>query len=179
MNKSDFLYWFDDNVKVRWPRHHFAWTEVGDWAWRLEEFDSDILTQAVRKHKTREDYRAPSLKKVHEYVTEIQSRNSPKRQHRNNSVPDAHTYIMCVAKDDNGRGCVGWFVPILLWPFKQEWKPEDYTIVAEQQLAIHSRRGGKWKIFTNTTHGKMLIQSNKLRGIKPLDLNALRKRKRI
>ena len=177
LQQKEFMQWFEKEVKVRWAKCHFEWTEMGDWHWRLRAFDTDTLTEAVRQHKTTEDWRAPSVKKVHEYAKTIQMRNSPKRERRDDAgVPEAHTYIMCVSKDDNGRGTVGWFVPILLWPFRTKWKPDDYAAVAEQQRLIHARRGGIWEIFTHTTHGDMLKRRCDLLGIQPLDLNQLRKR---
>ena len=177
MNSNEFMQWFEKEVKTRWPRHNFEWIEIGDWHWRLRDFDVDTLPEAVRQHKAIDDWRIPSLKKVYGYAKKIKANRSPERQRRDgdngsaSGTPEAHTYIMCVAKDDNGRGCVGWFVPILLWPLRVQWKPEDYTAVAEQQLAIHSRRGGTWEIFTNTTHGQMLQCAAMLQGTKPLDIN--------
>ena len=187
MNSKEFMQWFEQQVKTRWQGLDLTWIELGDWHWRLQDFDTDTLTQAVRRHKACEDWRSPSLKKVYDYAKTIKARNKPKPEHADGTngsssgVPEAHTYIMCVAKSDNGCGCVGWYVPILLWPFKKQWTPEDYRRAAEEQCVMHSRNGrnGIWEIFTNTTHGKMMDRSMKLRGTKPLDLNELRKRYKI
>ena len=88
---------------------------------------------------------------------------------------------MCVAKGDNGCGCVGWFVPILIWPFHKTYTAETYRRSAEEQRLMHSRNGraGVWEVFTGTTHGEMLTRSCDLRGTKPLDLTQLRKRYKI
>ena len=182
MNGKAFMQWFEQQVKPRWHDLNFTWIEIGDWHWRLGQFDPETLTEAVRRHKAGECYPIPNLKMIYDYAKQIKANNRPQRQRRDRTqssgFPEAHTYIMCVAKSDNGRGCVGWFVPILLWPFKQQWTPQDYARVAEAQCIIHSRNGraGVWKPFYNTTHGEMLTRSNRLRGIKPLDLDALRKR---
>jgi predicted transcriptional regulator len=125
------------------------------------------------------------LKKVYTYAHKVRAANSPKhdRKDQGNSsgVPDAHTYIMCVAKGDNGCGCVGEFVPILIWPFTKTYTAETYRRIAEEQRLMHSHNGrnGIWKIFYGTTHGEMITRRMKLRGEKPLDLNQLRKRYKI
>jgi hypothetical protein len=178
---NEFIHWFEKEVKARWPKHDFSFTELGDWHWRLREgFDLDTLTEAVRRHKACDDWRVPGLKKVYEYAKSIQANKSPKRQRRDgdtaaaSGIPEAHTYIMCVAKGDNGRGCVGWFVPILVWPFHKTYTAETYRRIAEEQCVMHSRksRNGVWEPFYNTTHLEMLRRSNRLCGIKPLDLPA-------
>jgi hypothetical protein len=176
LSKRIFWDWFKKEVQTRWAKHTFEWTEAGDWYWRLQDFDIETLTQAVRQHKACECYPSPNLKKVYNYAKAIQAKSKPEQKRGDNQgVPEAHTYIMCVAKDDNGRGCVGWFVPILLWPFRVQWKPEDYTRVAEQQCAIYARRGGVWKIFTHTSHSEMFGRRAKLLNIKPQGLDELRK----
>ena len=178
MQRNEFTQWFEKEVKPRWKTNNFSWTEMGDWHWRLEKFEIDTLTQAVRRHKVCDDYRSPSLKKVTEYARTITAASSPKRQRRDGSdIPEAHTFIMCVAKGDNGCGRVGWFVPILIWPFHKTYTPETYRRSAEEQRRMHSRNGraGVWEIFTGTTHFEMLRRSNKLTNTQPLDLNQLRK----
>ena len=175
LSKKEFWDWFKKEVQVRWKVCHFEWTEMGDWHWRLEKFDLDTLTQAVRQHKAREDWRTPSLKKVYEYAGKIKASNSPPvpsntegKRTDDSGVPEAHTFIMCTAKDDNGRGTVGWFVPILVWPFHKTYTATTYQRAAKQQLSMHSRRGGVWEIFTCTDHGKMLKRANRLCDIKPV-----------
>ena len=65
---------------------------MGDWHWRLQEFDTDSLTQAARQHKATEDWRTPSLKKVYDYAKKIKARNKPKReQKKDTGIPDEHT----------------------------------------------------------------------------------------
>ena len=187
INKDSFGEWFKKEVETRWSKCNFSWTEIGDWHWRLRDFEIDTLTQAVRRHKVCEDYRQPSLKKVYKYAQTITAHTNPKRERRDGAsgkstgIPDEHTFIMCVAKSDNGCGCVGWFVPILIWPFTKTYTPETYRHTAEQQRVMHSHNGrnGVWEIFYGTTHGEMLRRSNKLTHTKPLDLNQLRKRYKI
>lgn len=176
LSKKVFWEWFKKEVEPRWKQHRFEWVEVGDWHWRLQDFDIDTLTQAVRRHKVCECYPIPNLKKIYEYAKKIEADKHPNRHE--SARPQEHTFIMCVAKSDNGCGPVGKFVPILLWPFKKQWTQADYVTVAKEQCIIHSRSGrnGVWKPFYNTTHGQMLTRSCTLLGTKPLDLNELRKR---
>ena len=171
LSNKEFNDWFKKEVESRWPKHRFDWTEVGDWHWRLREgFDLDTLTEAVRQHKACDDFRTPSLKKVYDYAKAIQSRNRPQRdcggsreRSDNSGVPE-HTFIMCTAKDEHGHGKVGWFVPILLWPFKTQWTPQDYQRVAAEQARRHADfYRGIWDIFTDTNHGEMLTRSSRLR----------------
>ena len=183
MNSKEFMQWFEQQIKTRWQGLRPSWIELGDWHWRLQEFDTDTLTQAARQHKATEDYRTPSLKKVYEYACKITAARKPPaprsgEEKKSSGVPEAHTFIMCVAKADNGCGCVGWFVPILIWPFHKTYTAETYRRSAEEQCVMHSRNGrnGVWEIFTGTNHGEMMDRRMKLRGTKPLDLNQLRKR---
>jgi len=177
LSKDVFYEWFKKEVETRWPKHNFEWIEMGDWYWRLREgVDLETLTEAVRRHKAGEDWRVPSLKKVYEHACKIQANNhpKPKRDDTANGIPEAHTYIMCVAKGDNGRGCVGHFVPILVWPFHTTYTAATYRRIAEEQCVIHSRNGraGVWEPFYNTTHYEMLQRSNRLCGIRPLAMSA-------
>ena len=176
MNSKEFMQWYEQQVKTRWQGLDLTWVELGDWHWRLRDFDADTLTQAVRQHKACEDWHTPSLKKVYDYAKTITARSKPKRERSDGTrsgVPEAHTYIMCVAKSDNGCGCVGWFVPILIWPFHKTYTAETYRRAAEEQRLMHSRNGraGVWEVFTNTTHSEMLTRRCKLRNIKPLDMS--------
>lgn len=184
IQQHEFIQWFKKEVKGRWPKHNFDWTQIGDWHWRLrDDFDLDTLTEAVRRHKVCDDWRVPSLKKVYGYAKTIQSTKRPQRQRAegadetSSTLRPEHTYIMCVARSANGGGCVGWFVPILLWPFKTRWTPDDYRRVAEEQCQIHSRNGraGVWKIFPNTTYRAMRNRAMALRGTNPLTPAQLRR----
>jgi hypothetical protein len=181
INRDAFGQWFDQEVQTRWKTLNLSWTELGDWHWRLREgFDLETLTEAIRQHKAIEHYPVPNLKKVYDRAQAIQSSNRPKRQPADgdtgaaSGVPEAHTYIMCVGKGDNGRGCVGWFAPILIWPFHKTYTAETYRRIAEEQCVMHSRNGrnGVWEIFTGATHYEMLQRSNRLCGTQPLDLPA-------
>ncbi|MHC4881366.1 MAG: hypothetical protein ACYTEN_06710 [Planctomycetota bacterium] len=180
MNSKEFMQWFEQHVKTRWQGLDLTWIEIGDWHWRLEKFDADILTRAVRRHKVCEDWRVPSLKKVYEHACKIQANNhpKPKRDDTTNGIPDEHTFIMCVAKSANGGGCVGHFVPILIWPFHKTYTPETYRRIAEEQCVMHSRNGrnGIWKPFYNTTRTEILTRRWNLLGVKPLDMDEMRKR---
>ena len=82
LSKKEFWEWFKSEVKTRWAKYSFEWTEIGDWHWRLGKFDVDTLTEAVRRHKTTEDWRAPRSRKVYDYAKAIHTRNSPKRKRR-------------------------------------------------------------------------------------------------
>jgi len=44
LTKKVFWEWFKVEVESRWKQHHFEWTEVGDWHWQLQDFDTDTLT---------------------------------------------------------------------------------------------------------------------------------------
>ena len=76
MQRNDFIRWFEKEVKARWGKCHFEWTEIGDWHWRLEKFDIDTLTEAVRRHKVEDDPRNPRLKKVYTYAHKVRAANS-------------------------------------------------------------------------------------------------------
>jgi len=114
---------------------------------------------------------------VYDYAKTIKADRTPPSKRNSNTIPDEHTFIMCVAKGDNGRGCVGHFVPILIWPFHTTYTADTYRRIAEEQCVMHSRNGraGVWEPY-NTTRAEMLKRSCDLRGVKPLDLTELRKR---
>jgi len=70
-----------------------------------------------------------------------------------------------VAKDENGRGCVGRFVPILLWPFHRSYTRQMFDAAAENQRRLHQQNsGGIWEIVSGTTHSKMLERQYRLTG---------------
>ena len=165
MNNTEFMQWFGKEVKTRWPRHTFRWTEMGDWHWRLGDFDVDTLTQAVRRHRACEDWKVPSLKKVYEYASAIRDKtNPPQKQTGQRSFPEAHTFIMCTARDDRGNGTPGVYVDIILWPFNKTWAAADYRRVAAEQARKHqSTYGGVWEVFTQTNCLEMMKRCMKLR----------------
>ena len=182
MNKSESAKCFNEQIRKRWPRWTPSEVEISDWLVWLEKYDYNTITIAARNHLAESRYAKPIPSQLLNHAKKIKARNRrddiPKRERRDNSgIPDAHTYIMCVAKSANGCGPVGAFVPILLWPFKTQWTPDDYARVAEEQCIIHSRNGrnGVWKPFYNTTHFEMLDRRWDMLDVKPLDLEKLRK----
>ncbi|MHC4290298.1 MAG: hypothetical protein ACYSOF_01545 [Planctomycetota bacterium] len=178
LSKKVFWDWFKKEVQSRWKVCHFEWTEIGDWHWRLQNFSTETLTEAVRQHKVCEDWRTPSLKKVYGYAGKITADRTPKakRTGNNSSIPDTHTFIMCTARDERGKGTPGWFVDVLIWPFHKTYTAETYRRAAEEQCNMHAAYGGIWEIFTDTTRREMNKRSADLKGIKPLVLNKRRKR---
>ena len=95
MNSKEFMQWFEQQIKTRWQGLRPSWIELGDWHWRLQEFDTDTLTQAARQHKATEDYRTPSLKKVYDYACKITAARKPPasrsgEEKKSSGVPEAH-----------------------------------------------------------------------------------------
>ena len=173
VSKKEFWEWFKKDVQTRWARCTFEWTEIGDWYWRLRGFDLETLTRAVRQHKVCECYPVPNLKKVYDYARTMKADTHPRRKSNDCGIPETHTFIMCTEKDDRGRGTIGWFVDILLWPLNKTYSEDIYRRVAAEQAARHaSTYGGVWEIVTRTNRTEMLKRRMKLRGIQPLNLPA-------
>jgi hypothetical protein len=183
IQQNEFIQWIEKEVKIRWPKHNFSFIEIGDWHWRLRDFDVDTLTQAVRQHKAIDDWRTPSLKKVYDYAKKIHTTNHPKQHNkdkRNTGVPEAHVYIMCTGKDERGKGNVGWFLPILIWPFGKTYTADQYHRNAEAFAQKHADfYGGVWEVVAQTNQLQMLQRAAKLRGTKPLDLTVLQNRYKL
>lgn len=174
--------WFKKDVQTRWDKHNFEWIEMGDWYWRLAEFDIDTLAEPVRRHKVCDDYRTPSLKKVYDYAKTIHTRNHPPvpnsvEQTHQSTIPDTHTFIMCTKKDDRGKGTVGWFVDILIGLLNKTHSAATYNRVAAEQAARHaSTYGGVWEVFTKTNQSEFLSRRHSaLLNTKPLSSNGLQK----
>lgn len=164
LTKEVFGQWFAQQVAARWDKCVFSAVQLEDWYWRLKAFDPAALTAAARRHHAVDEPRRPSLKAIHDYARAQQVRTAP-TAHEPPGVPEAHTYIQCVSTDPQGRGPVGWFVPVLLWPFGQDYTPAAYERTAEQQAELHRRsRGGVWEVVTGTTLGAMNIRRWKLTG---------------
>lgn len=168
LTKELFWQWFKQEVKPRWSRSEFSGVEMGDWYWRLGEFDIETITQAVRRHKACEDYKTPSLKKVYAYAKAIGADKRPRQPRSEGSgVPESHVYIMCVAKDFDGCGPVGRYLPVLMWPFGKTCTAEQYRRNAEAFAKKHADfYGGVWEVFTQTRRLEIMRQSTQLRGIK-------------
>jgi len=178
MNKSESAKCFNEQIRKRWPRWTVSDVEISDWLIWLEAFDYTTIATAARMHLAESRYAKPIPSQLLDHAKKVAPKPSPKQMKTKSSgIPEAHTFIMCVAKGDNGCGRVGWFVPILIWPFHKTYTPETYRRSAEEQRRMHSRNGraGVWEIFTGTTHFEMLRRSNKLTNTQPLDLNQLRK----
>jgi hypothetical protein len=169
MHKTESATCFTNEIRKRWPRWTPSDVEASDWLVWLEKYDYADIAEAARAHLAESRYTKPIPAQLLDHARAIRTRNRPKRERRDQTkssgIPDEHTFIMCVGKSDNGRGPVGTFVPILLWPFKVRWTPEDYRRVAEEQCVIHSRNGrnGVWEAFYNTTHLEMMRRRTRLR----------------
>ncbi len=176
LTKEAFTQWFREALMPRWARCSFNAVQIGDWYWRLKGYETDVLTEAIRRHHAVDEPRRPSLKKVHEYAREhtAQTTAFPARREKpchpsirldHSRVPEAHTYIQCVGKDADGNGPVGWFVPILLWPFHQTYTRQMFDKAAENQRRLHQQNnGGIWEIVSGTTHSRMMQRRGELTG---------------
>lgn len=174
MTKEMFRQWFLKEIQGRWATCEFTAVQLGDWYEQLNRYDAPTLTEAVRQHNVQDEPRRPSVKAIYEYARQWQNRHAhtcvgmaPNKENRQTScgVPQAHTHIQCIAKDADGRGPVGWFVPILVWPFHKEYTQAVYDRIAEQQRTMHQRgRGGVWEAVTHTTEAAMRIRQWKLTG---------------
>ncbi len=66
-------------------------------------------------------------------------------------MPEAHTFIMCTAKDADGCGPVGRWEPILLVPLNREYSKEAFRWAARRKADLYQQRsGGVWEVFTDT-----------------------------
>ena len=178
MNKNESAKCFNEQIRKRWPRWTVSDVEISDWLVWLEAFDYPTIATAARMHLAESRYAKPIPSELLGHAKKLAPKPSPKQAKKKSSgIPEEHTFIMCVATGENGCGNVGWFVPILIWPFHKTYTAETYRRIAEEQCVMHSRNGraGIWEIFTNTTHGEMVTRRMKLQGTKPLDLNELRK----
>jgi hypothetical protein len=178
MNSAESAKCFTHEIRKRWPRWTPSEVEISDWLIWLEKYEYAAITIAARKHLAESRYAKPIPSQLLDHAKTITADRTPPSKRNSNTIPDEHTFIMCVARSTNGGGCVGHFVPILIWPFHKTYTAETYRRAAEEQRLMHSRNGraGVWEIFTNTTHSEMFKRSCDLRGIKPLDLTELRKR---
>ena len=138
MNKSESKQCFNEQIRKRWPRWTASVVEISDWLVWLEAFDYPTIAQAARMHLAESRYAKPIPSQLLDHAKKLMPKPSPKQaKKKNTGVPDAHTYIMCVAKSDNGCGCVGWFVPILIWPFTKTYTPETYRRTAARDALPH------------------------------------------
>lgn len=171
MTKDVFRQWFLNEIQGRWARCEFTAVQLGDWYWRLKGFDAATLAEAAQRHHVQDEPRRPSLKAIHDYAKQWRAKHAHTSMASNNGkqkrsgVPEAHTYIQCIGKDEHGNGPVGWFVPVLLWPFHQEYTQAVYDKTAAQQLQMHQHSaGGVWEVVTGTTHSDMRIRQWQLTG---------------
>lgn len=176
LSKNVFYQWFKQEVETRWKQHRFEWIEAGDWYWRLQGFDIETLTQAVRQHKACECYPTPNLKKVYEHAKTIRVNNRPKRhrgdpQGTSSPLPAEHVFIMCVAKDFDGGGPVGRYLPVLMWPFGKT-TAEEYLRNAEAFARKHADfYGGVWEVFTDTNQLEIMIRRRELLAEQPAGIS--------
>lgn len=164
LSKEDFRRWFNEQVLQRWPRCDFNDVQAMDWHWRLKMFDEDELTEAVRRHSVRDEPRRPSLKAVYELALRWRE-TSGRAAAPKAGVPEATTYVQCVALDENGRGPLGWFDGVLLWPPHHPHAPEVIERAARKRIEEHKAgRGGVWEIVHNTTEHEIRVRGWKLTG---------------
>ena len=164
MNKNESAKCFTEQIRKRWPRWTPSEVEISDWLVWLETYEYAAIAEAARTHLAESRYAKPIPSQLLDHARTNKTNSRPQRQRQTTpSIPDEHTFIMCTAQGDNGRGPVGTFVPILLWPFKTQWTPADYQRVAEEQCVIHSRNGrnGVWEPFYNTTHLERMRRRNR------------------
>jgi len=175
MNKNESAKCFNEQIRKRWPRWTPSEVEISDWLAWLEKYDYAAIAEAARAHLAESRYAKPIPAQLLDHARKNITNSRPQHQRQKNSgVPEAHTYIMCIDKSDNGRGPVGTFVPILIWPFHKTYTAETCRRIAEEQCVMHSRNGrnGVWEAFYNTTHLEMMQCAATLRGTQPLNLPA-------
>ncbi|MBL7214110.1 MAG: hypothetical protein ISS71_00365 [Phycisphaerae bacterium] len=173
LTKEAFGKWFQSQIRQQWPRYEFTAVQLSDWYWRLKDFDEATLSAATRRHHVRNEPRQPSLKAIYDYAQQLNTKHAHTHvgmapdngNQKPSGVPEPHTYIQCVSKDDNDRGPVGWFVPVLLWPFHKTYTQAVYDKTAEQQRTLYQHSyGGVWEVVTHTTYSRMRIRQWKLTG---------------
>jgi hypothetical protein len=71
MTKREFARWFAEQVQPRWPSWQVNRCLLGDWHVALGGYDKSTLTEAVRRHKIRDDPFRPSISKVRSLAREI------------------------------------------------------------------------------------------------------------
>jgi hypothetical protein len=72
MSKAEFLKWFNENVKGRWPKWEVNDCILADWFSVFAGYDAAVLTEAVRRHCVYDDPAAPSTKRLLEIVRRLQ-----------------------------------------------------------------------------------------------------------
>jgi len=72
MSKTDFLKWFNESVKGRWPKWEVSECVLGDWFSVFGGYDVAVLTEAVRRHRIYDDPAIPSTKRLLEIVRRLQ-----------------------------------------------------------------------------------------------------------
>jgi len=149
----------------------------------LEKYDYADVAEAARAHLAESRYAKPMPNQLLERARTLRlnrcraQTGSTHSRKNDTAFPEAHTFILCIDKDERGRGRPGWFIAIILWPFKTPWTPADYQRVATEQARKYADfYGGVWQVFTNTNQLEMLQCAATLRGTQPLDLDTLRKR---
>jgi len=71
MNKTEFLHWFGQQAQPRWPAWQVNPCLLSDWYAALGRYDVATLTEAVRRHKIRDDLARPKISKVLHLVREL------------------------------------------------------------------------------------------------------------
>ena len=72
MSKTDFLKWFNESVKGRWPKWEVSECVLGDWFSVFGGHDVAVLTEAVRRHRIYDDPAIPSTKRLLEIAKRLQ-----------------------------------------------------------------------------------------------------------
>jgi len=73
MKKSNFMAWFREQVEPRWPRWRVNSPILSDWFVALGRYDGALLTEAIRRHKIRDDPAHPKISKVVALARELHS----------------------------------------------------------------------------------------------------------
>ena len=98
MNKSESKQCFNEQIRKRWPRWTASVVEISDWLVWLEAFDYPTIAQAARMHLAESRYAKPIPSQLLDHAKKLMPKPSPKQtKKKNTGIPDAHTYIMCVA----------------------------------------------------------------------------------
>ena len=175
MNKSESAKCFNEQIRKRWPHWTPNDVEIADWLCWLGDYDYHAVAAAARRHLAESRYAKPIPSQLFAYASKAISTPSPPAK-KTSAFPEPHTFIMCTGKDDRGKGAVGAFWDIILWPLDRTWTAADtHRVATDQARKRQATCGGVWEVFTQTNHLEMLRRSNALCGIQPLDLTRLRK----
>jgi hypothetical protein len=120
---------------------------INFWCEQLIPFTRDIALNAVRRTKLESRGKEPNAKILKGFAYELKTKTEEGEQ-KNKGIVDPCVFVICVDKDDAGRGCIGKMEAVHVPPLNIQHPLDTLLRAAEKtKEKLSYSYGGIWRVY--------------------------------